>query len=110
MYSEEVDFCYRLKKSGWKIRFIPDAAATHIWGGSSRKAPLESFLRLYQARVLFFRKHYGAFTSWMYKLLLWSSSLVRAAGGGIASLLLKRPGIRSSANNYWNLARSVWTY
>lgn len=37
MYSEEVDLCYRLDKGGWAVRYVPDARATHIWGGSSNK-------------------------------------------------------------------------
>lgn len=34
MYYEDVDLAWRLRRAGWRIRFCPDAAATHVRGGS----------------------------------------------------------------------------
>jgi len=36
MYGEETDFCYRVKKAGWKILYYPDARVIHIHGGSEK--------------------------------------------------------------------------
>ena len=37
VWFEDVDFCYRLKQSGWRIRFTPKAKATHAGGHSVNK-------------------------------------------------------------------------
>jgi GT2 family glycosyltransferase len=36
-YGEEADFCFRLKKAGWKIMFIPSALVMHVRGGNSTR-------------------------------------------------------------------------
>jgi len=60
-YAEEADFCFRLKKSGWGIIFLPSARITHIRGGSSVRADIvtEKYLRLHvDSKLLLFKKHY----------------------------------------------------
>ena len=65
MYSEEMDFCYRLKKAGWKVLFNPDASIVHYGGQSAlQQAQERVFARsivtnLFQSRYYFFRKNYG---------------------------------------------------
>jgi GT2 family glycosyltransferase len=83
MYSEEVDWCYRFKAAGWKILFTPEVECTHIWGGSSRAVKVETLIRLYRARVQFFRKHYGRLTVFLYKIILIFNSLVRVIPGAV---------------------------
>lgn len=107
MYSEEVDLCYRLKQAGWQVRYTPRAVATHIWGGSSRKVPRETFLRLYASRVRFFRKHYGVLPTLLYKAVLYASTLVRSAGGNLYSALTRNDRVRRGAGNYGSLLRAL---
>jgi len=83
MYSEEVDWCYRFKAAGWKILFTPEVECIHIWGGSSRAVKVETLIRLYRARVQFFRKHYGRLTAFLYKIILTFNSLVRVVPGAV---------------------------
>jgi GT2 family glycosyltransferase len=83
MYSEEVDWCYRFKAAGWKILFTPEVECIHIWGGSSRAVKVETLIRLYRARVQFFRKHYGRLTAFLYKIILIFNSLVRVVPGAV---------------------------
>lgn len=116
MYSEEVDLCYRIKKAGWKVRYLPDATATHIWGGSARKVPAETFLRLYRSRVRFFRQNYGSGQAALYKGVLALNCLPRVVFGGAVALvtgLLPPPRgdkIQNSVQNYWRLLRSLGTF
>lgn len=110
MYSEEMDLCYRMKEAGWKVLYIPQAAVTHLWGGSSRVAPLLTFLRLYRSRVMFFRKHYGKVRAYLYKLLLAGGSLARVLVGGAAALFTKGERMRLDTRNYSALLKEVWKY
>ncbi len=59
MYSEEVDWCYRFRKAGWAVGYVPQAVVTHIGGGSTRQVRPQMQAELYRSRVRFFRKHYG---------------------------------------------------
>ncbi|MFQ5797956.1 MAG: glycosyltransferase family 2 protein [Bacteroidota bacterium] len=57
MYAEEMDFCYRAKKSGHKVFFYPGSQVIHLGGGSI--ADPQSYTRqLYDSQILFFRKHF----------------------------------------------------
>jgi GT2 family glycosyltransferase len=79
MYSEEVDWCYRLQRAGWCVYYVPEAEATHLWGGTSRVVPVQTLVQLYRSRYLFFRKHYGLTTATAYKGVLALACLVRLA-------------------------------
>ncbi|MBZ0287894.1 MAG: hypothetical protein K8I30_09795, partial [Anaerolineae bacterium] len=78
---EEFDWCYRIKKQGWKILYNPAAQAVHLWGGSSQRVRLEMFLQLYRSKVAFFRKHYGALSAALLKLILGFGCLLRVGPG-----------------------------
>jgi N-acetylglucosaminyl-diphospho-decaprenol L-rhamnosyltransferase len=69
MYSEEVDWCYRMKMAGWEVWYLPDATVFHLWGGSSSQKKTQMEAELYCSKIRFFRKHYGA---WQSFLLKWS--------------------------------------
>jgi hypothetical protein len=81
MYSEEFDWCYRIKKQGWKILYNPAVQTIHLWGGSSQRVRVEMFLQLYRSKVAFFRKHYGALSARLLKLILGFGCLLRVGPG-----------------------------
>lgn len=56
---EDIDWCYRMKKNGWKIYFIPDAKVVHDNGKSTRAMTQEVLLISYLSRYYFFKKHFG---------------------------------------------------
>jgi len=77
IYSEEVDLCHRLRNAGWKLYWVPQARVVHYGGQSTQQVAAEMFLRLYQGKIIYFRKHYGWFTSHIYKLILAAATLTR---------------------------------
>lgn len=107
MYSEEVDLCYRIGRAGWSCYYLPDVSATHIWGGSSRRVPAASFLRLFTSRVQFFRKHYGPQATLAYKAVLLLAASSRALGGPLLFALRRDPAVLSLARNYLALLRAL---
>jgi GT2 family glycosyltransferase len=59
MYAEETDWCYRIKKSGWRIMFTPAAAIVHLGGQSTAKRPVAMIIQLRLSILKFVRKHSG---------------------------------------------------
>ncbi|GAB4207649.1 MAG: glycosyltransferase family 2 protein [Roseiflexaceae bacterium] len=60
MYSEEIDWCYRFRATGWSVGYVADAPIVHLGGGSTRQVRPQMLAELYRSRVRFFQKHYGA--------------------------------------------------
>jgi GT2 family glycosyltransferase len=58
MYSEEVDWCYRVRQAGWAIWQVPAARVTHVGGAATRQFRTRMLTALYESRLRFFRKHY----------------------------------------------------
>jgi len=77
IYSEEVDLCHRLQQAGWRLYWVPQAQVVHYGGQSTQQVAAEMFLRLYQGKIIYFRKHYGWLTSHIYKLILAAATLSR---------------------------------
>lgn len=60
----EPDWCYRIRRGGWRVVYVPDAEIIHIGGQHSinAKGTTKDYVKLvrYHAhRYYFFRKHYG---------------------------------------------------
>jgi GT2 family glycosyltransferase len=112
MYSEEVDYCRRLRDAGWKLYWVPQAEVVHFGGQSTRQVATEMFLRLYAAKLRYFRKHEGQRAGRMYKLILFAAVLFRLLLLPLA-LLAPTPKRREQialAGRYWRLARVLPAY
>jgi N-acetylglucosaminyl-diphospho-decaprenol L-rhamnosyltransferase len=59
MYSEEVDWCYRMRQAGWGVLFCADAAVLHYGGGSAKRSSFQQMHRLYASKVRFLAQHRG---------------------------------------------------
>jgi len=57
MYYEEVDFCYRIKKAGYRIVFFPDVSIIHLGGKSARQIPFRKKIMAIRSLLRFFAKH-----------------------------------------------------
>ena len=72
LYYEEVDLCRRLKAAGYQIWYWPDIQVVHLGGESSKTikhiklSSSGSQLTLWRmrSRLLYYRKHHGAFGAW----------------------------------------------
>jgi len=77
IYSEEVDFCYRLVKAGFENYWVPTSRVIHYGGQSTSQFAREMFLQLYRAKIQYFKKHHGNFVTFIYKTILLIASLLR---------------------------------
>jgi N-acetylglucosaminyl-diphospho-decaprenol L-rhamnosyltransferase len=58
MYCEEVDWCWRIKKAGWKIYCAPQAEIVHYAGQSTRQVRAGMIVALWTSRRRLYHKHY----------------------------------------------------
>jgi GT2 family glycosyltransferase len=57
LYSEETDWCYRLRAAGWEIRHLPVMTATHHCG---RMARPDLYAQNSHSKLLYASKHFSA--------------------------------------------------
>ncbi|MBS4027447.1 MAG: glycosyltransferase [Ignavibacteriales bacterium] len=58
MYGEDLDWCYRIQKSGWKVRYVPSTQIIHYKGESTRRSSIDEVKIFYQSMELFVKKHF----------------------------------------------------
>ena len=75
LHCEDLDWCMRLRQSGWKVLFVPSATITHARGACSRSRPIfvewhkhRGMIRFYQK---FFRHQYPGVLMWLVILGVW---------------------------------------
>ncbi len=59
MYSEDVDWCYRIHRAGWHAAYLPDAVIIHHIGCSTGRAPFRMIWQRHRSMWIFYRKHYS---------------------------------------------------
>ncbi|MBC7226329.1 MAG: glycosyltransferase family 2 protein [Thermoflexales bacterium] len=72
IYCEEIDWCWRMRRAGWRALCIPAAQVIHHTGRSTGQVPLSSFVNLWTSRAQLYARHHGPVT----RRLAWA--LVRA--------------------------------
>ncbi len=70
MYSEEMDWCYRIKQAGWQIVYFPGAQVIHYGGQSSRQVIAAQHIHFQRSKIRFFRKHHGPLQATLIRLFL----------------------------------------
>ena len=74
-YQEDADFCFRARKAGWKIYYVPQAQIIHYGGqGGSKVDVYHSIYQWHRSYYLYYRKHlakdYFFLFNWFYYLLM----------------------------------------
>jgi GT2 family glycosyltransferase len=59
MYSEELDWCRRVKAAGWRIVYLPAAQIIHYEGKSSEQVVAARHIRFQTSKIRYFRKFHG---------------------------------------------------
>ncbi|MCA1684273.1 MAG: glycosyltransferase [Actinobacteria bacterium] len=93
VYSDEVDFCKRLRDAGWRTLYVPQATAIHHEQLSTGVVPERRIVELSRNRDRYMRKHHTASAAWAVRLLTAYTYALRA----LAAVALPGPEPR----RYW---------
>lgn len=107
MYSEELDWCRRIRQAGWKVVYLPEALVIHHMGKSSDQIEAQRHIYFQTSKVRYFRKHHGVLAASVVRialLMLYAWQLMLEAVKG--ALGHKRELRRERVRAYWQVLRS----
>ncbi|MBN2201665.1 glycosyltransferase [bacterium] len=124
MYGEDLDWCYRIRRAGWKIVYVPETRIVHYKGRSAQEASFDTIRVFDDAMHLFVRKHFRSgwyfLPMWLLRLGIWIRSgvnvLIRLAGRlapAAVDVVLIQAGlaaahwVRFGTLRHWNSYRVV---
>lgn len=93
MYGEDIDWCYRFHKAGWKRVFDADVSAVHYGGASSAAAPARFYVEMQRANFQYWKKYHSWPAQMLYRGIAILHHSLRVPGYGL--LFLSQPGSRS---------------
>lgn len=79
MYGEDLDLCFRLKETGWKVFYLPSATAVHVKGAATRQATMRMLFEFHRAMWTFHTKHYAEDMAAFGNGLVWAGIWLRWA-------------------------------
>jgi GT2 family glycosyltransferase len=69
MYGEDLDLCWRVRRTGARIRYVPSAEILHLSESSSAQDEHRMFIETFESMYRFFRKNRGALAAFAYRLI-----------------------------------------
>ncbi len=89
---EDVDFCLRAHRAGWRVHYVPAARVVHEWGASMRLARASTTLKAIGGQQRYFRKYHGSLPAHLVMMATFVSHLFRMllfAVGGLRDRVLQ---------------------
>jgi GT2 family glycosyltransferase len=102
MYSEDADWCYRIRKAGGVVRYLPESVVTHH-GGSSSGGSARLLIYRAKARDRYARLHFSPRRAGCYRAALALGLVLRSVLFGLAAPFGQR--FRDNARWRW---QAVW--
>lgn len=78
MYGEDVEYCFRAQKSGFKIGWTDEAEIIHISGASSNKPKYNQWIGEFRGMIYLYNKMFGLMYSQLIRIFLYFFILIRA--------------------------------
>lgn len=78
MYSEESEWCWRIAKAGWRIRYHPDIEILHHGAASTGHISPWKSVEIAKGQILFLRFTRGPTVAWAGALILLMGDLLKA--------------------------------
>ncbi len=72
MYSEEIDWCRRIKQAGWRVVYHPQAVIVHHEARSSAQVSARRMIYFNTSKVRYFARHHGPLQAGVLRVALLS--------------------------------------
>jgi GT2 family glycosyltransferase len=90
MFGEDLDLCYRLKLSGWKVFYLPNATAIHHKGAATRQAHSKMLYERHRAMWSYHMKHHADEIQAFANGLVWAQIWGRWAASAMRDTVTQR--------------------
>lgn len=108
MFGEDIDWCWRIKRAGWKVFYLPSAEVYHYHGAASRLRPIGATINLHKGMEVFYRKHLASRYWAPFNALVYGAIWTRAAVFICLGLLKQvAKGKRKTSNDIVYLDKST---
>jgi GT2 family glycosyltransferase len=108
MFGEDIDWCHRFGKKGWRVVFCGEAESLHYGGGSSEEAPSRFYIEMRRANLQYFQKHHGMLGAIGYALAIGIHELARIAGYSTSYCFDRRKRMEAFAKVHRSLSCLRW--
>jgi GT2 family glycosyltransferase len=105
IYSEEVDWCYRIKQAGWRIYSLPGSRVIHYGSVTMNRGVPRKYELLLSHKLLFFRKHRGQAAAGSYRITLGIMTACKVALWSACSLV--NPKYAERRELHWYLLQRI---
>lgn len=107
IYSEEVDWCYRIKQAGWQIYTLPHAQVIHYGSVTMNRAVPRKYELLLSHKALFFRKHRGPVAANVYRGVLLISTAIKVMWWSLKALIRRDDLSREKQRLHWAILKRI---
>lgn len=108
MYGEEMDWCWRFKRAGWKTLYYPEARIIHYGGMSAAQNPLGMHVEQRKSFLRFIEKRQGRIAKKTARLLMYFSGVIRLGYWGIRWLVSSGMARETSVANLQRAVASTF--
>ncbi len=107
MYSEELDWCRRIKAQGWQIIYLPTAKVIHYGAQSSEQVKAFQHIQFQRSKIRYFRKHHSRWQAEILRLFILATYLYQLIVEALKWVVgHKRPLRAARVRAYWQVLRS----
>ncbi len=90
MYYEDLDICFRARRSGWKVSYVPGGQVIHLGGRTSQVKFGPMLIASVRSSFYFFRKHYGEGAVSLLRLVTLPEMALRSSIWGALAMISPR--------------------
>jgi GT2 family glycosyltransferase len=106
---EDVDLCFRIRKSGWNIVYQCDAAVIHYEGKSRDQAPVRVEINTILSIHQYFVRCFGKVQGVCYRIIVQVIKVPSALLVGIAKILTGRESLEGMKRRF-AIAKGIWRW
>ncbi|MBX3083375.1 MAG: glycosyltransferase family 2 protein [Anaerolineae bacterium] len=108
MFSEELDWCKRIRSAGWRTVYLGGARIVHHGGKSTEQVHALKHIYFQQSKIRYFGKFHGALAALWVRLFLIGNYVEQLGVEGIKGLLGSKRDLRHErVQMYWQVIRAL---